>query len=314
MMVKTDFNQIKELYLVYPEGVGEMSKSAEESYSHLAKFYDNLIHLIPEKITIKLFTKSEKTAQRIKALGNNIDVMVNSQISSIWIRDWSGFSNGKILFKPSFRPQYYYGGYKLADRINQTAYSLHSFMGLDLKELPIVLDGGNFVSNGDIAIITNRILKDNKNLSKSSIESIIKDNLGVDPIFVDEMEDEATGHADGVFAFASKKDLIISQYPESWREKDREYLDNQARKFKNMGFEIHRILDFPEILNMSAIGLFVNFLRLNDRIIMPTYSSVADRDIEHNKKLLSQFGEVTTIDCTDLASHGGVLHCISFTN
>ncbi len=46
MMVKTDFNQIKELYLVYPEGVGEMSKDAEESYSHLAKFYDNLIHLI----------------------------------------------------------------------------------------------------------------------------------------------------------------------------------------------------------------------------------------------------------------------------
>ena len=87
-MVKTDFNQIKELYLVYPEGVGEMSKDAEESYSHLAKFYDNLIHLIPENITIKLFAKSEKTAQRIKELGNNIDVMVNSQISSILIRDW----------------------------------------------------------------------------------------------------------------------------------------------------------------------------------------------------------------------------------
>ncbi len=72
-MVKTDFNQIKELYLVYPEGVGEMSKDAEESYSHLAKFYDNLIHLIPENITIKLFAKSEKTAQRIIDLRNNID-------------------------------------------------------------------------------------------------------------------------------------------------------------------------------------------------------------------------------------------------
>lgn len=66
----------------------------------------------------------------------------------------------------------------------------------------------------------------------------------------------------------------------------------------------------------SANGCYINFLKLNNTIILPkfdigrfkssTYNSV-------NKELLEEMGyDVVSIDCTELSNLGGVLHCISW--
>jgi len=314
MKIKTDYDQINELYLVYPKDVVEKSKPDAIDYTHLTPFYNNLIKIIPPDIKLKLYVKSRAIAGEVTGLRNNMEVMVNSQLTSIWIRDWSGFSTGKKLFKPIFRPQYYWGEYHLAEEINQAAFSLHSFMGVDLEELPLILDGGNFVANGEVAIITKRIFTDNRKLKQDEIETILKDKLDVQPIFIDEMKGEETGHADGFLAFLSKHDVAVSQYPDEWDEKDRKYVDEQAELLKNKGFKIHRVMDYPQVENKKPDGLFVNFLRLNGAILMPTYTHVGLDETAQNKEILKQFGEVLTINCDDLAAMGGVLHCISFTN
>ena len=87
MKIKTDYDHIKELYLVYPEGVKEGSehiKPEENDYSRLAPFYDNLIQLIPSDINLKLFVKSRAVARKVKDMRQNIEVMVNSKLTSIW--------------------------------------------------------------------------------------------------------------------------------------------------------------------------------------------------------------------------------------
>jgi len=316
MKIKTDYDHINELYLVYPKGIVEDSQPTAIDYSHLTQFYRDFIKLIPIDIKLKLFVKSKAAANEVNGLRENMDVMVNSKLTSIWIRDWSGFTDGEKLFKPIFRPQYYWGEYHLADEINQAAYSLHSFMGADLVELPLILDGGNFVSNGKKAIITERIFTDNwKIKEREEVKKIIKEYLKVDPIFIEEMKEEETGHADGFVAFLKEKDVVVSKYPDTWDEKDRLYLDGIADLLKTKGFNVHRIMDYPQGIKGEPDGLFVNFLRLNDTILMPIYSNVSDEDIQKNVDVLTGFAKnVETINCDELAALGGVLHCISFTN
>jgi agmatine/peptidylarginine deiminase len=316
MKIKTDYDHINELYLVYPEGVKEESNHESHDYSCLTSLYDNLIQKVPSNIKIKLLVKSKAVAEEVRNNRSNMEVMVNSQLTSIWIRDWSGFSTGEKLFKPIFRPQYYWGEYHLADDINQAAYSLHSFMGVDMEELPLVLDGGNFVTNGKVSIITKRIIDDNWSLKgkEKEIEAVLWNKLKIKPIFINEMEGEDTGHADGCIAFLSENDIAVSQYPDSWKEKDRKYVDSLAKLLRNEGFNVRRIIDVPQVPEEEPDGLFVNFLRLNNTILMPAYSHVGADETEKNKNILSEYAEVITLNCDDLAAFGGVLHCISFTN
>jgi agmatine/peptidylarginine deiminase len=314
MKIKADFDPISELYLVYPEGVYEESKYNPIDYSDLSSFYDELIQFIPTNIKLKLYVKTRSIADKLKGIRENLQIMVNNGLTSIWIRDWSGFSTGNKLYKPIFKPNYYRGEYYLADKINQTAYSLHSFMGIDMEGLPLTIDGGNFVTNGEVAIITKRVFIDNPKKSEKEIVQILNDTLKIEPVFIDEIKDEDTSHADGCFAFLSKKDLAVSKYPDSWYKEDNEYIEAQIKKLDKHRFNIHRIIDYPTEKEGAGDGLFVNFLKLNDCILMPKYRHVSEKDIADNAKKLAPFGQVQSIDCTKLSAFGCVLHCISFTN
>ena len=321
MVLKTDFDKISELYLVYPEEVIGGSRYVKDDYSGLAVFYDELIRYVPETIEIRLFVKSRRVAEKVKQLRGNLDTFVNSNLRDIWIRDWSGFTDGQKLFKPIYHPKYFRSEYHIADSINQTAYSLHSFMEVDNEDLGLILDGGNFVHNGELAIITKRILGDNKKIgNEAKIRRIMEETLGIKVVFVDEMEGDDTGHSDGCFAFLSPKDLIISKYPNNWKvEQNIEYLEKCTEEFKNKGINVHRLEETPQIRKSkkefsSAKGIYVNFLKLNDLIIMPVYKGLNTENERHNKEVLGKFGKIVTIDCTGLSEFGGVLHCISFTN
>lgn len=73
-----------------------------------------------------------------------------------------------------------------------------------------------------------------------------------------------------------------------------------------------------ECLN-SARGIFINFLILNNTIILPEYTipNYKRKMIynEVNKHILQNLGyNVISINCDELAKLGGSLHCISFTN
>lgn len=69
----------------------------------------------------------------------------------------------------------------------------------------------------------------------------------------------------------------------------------------------------------SARGTFINFLVINDLIILPEYTlpnyKLAMDYNAVNKKNVTDLGfKVITINCDDLAKLGGELHCVTFTN
>ena len=66
----------------------------------------------------------------------------------------------------------------------------------------------------------------------------------------------------------------------------------------------------------SAKGCYVNFLKLNNTIILPEFSPPRRPVINYNKKNRETFEKlgysVQAINCTELSKLGGVLHCISW--
>jgi len=317
--IKTDFSKIKELYLIYPERI----KEDDCDYDELSDFYDELIKRIPKNIELNIFVKTKKIGEKITKLRTNLNYIVNSELKSIWLRDFAGFNFDDKIVKPIFKPKYSYR--KTANLINKSMNTLNSILNKKIVNIPIIWDGGNLVTNGEVGFITERIIKDNKKkLSEEQVEEIIIENLNIKPIFIPVLKGDEIAHSDGYLAFLYKKKILLSEYPDSKDfKKDNEYVFQIKKILINNNFKPIRIQENPIGENnikdiQSAKGIYINFLRLNNTIIMPIYKYEKEDDNKYNEineKILTDLGfDVIKINCDDLAKFGGVLHCISFTN
>ncbi len=318
-MIQTDFSEITELYLIYPEGI----KEDDCNYNELTDFYNKLIKLIPKEIELIIFVKTTLIGEKIKDLRANLKYVVNNELNSIWLRDFAGFNFEDEIVKPIFKPKYSYS--KTANLINKSMNTLNSILNKKIINIPLIWDGGNLATNGEVGFIIERIIKDNQNkFSEKQIEEIIKENLNIDPIFIPVLKGDEIAHSDGYLAFLDEKKILLSEYPDEIDfTKDNEYVSQIKKILTYNNFKPTRIQENPigknEIKNIqSAKGIYINFLRLNNTIILPFYKFEKADDNEYNeinKKMLTDLGfDVIIINCDELAKFGGVLHCISFTN
>ena len=318
-MIKTDYSEITELYLVYPEGI----KEGDCNYNELIGFYNDLIELIPQEIKLIIFVKTKQIGEKIEGLRANLNYKVNSKLESIWLRDFAGFNMSNKIVKPIF---YYEDDSKVSNKISSSMQTLNSLLGKNIINIPLIWDGGNLVTNGKVGIVTERIIEDNIiEFSEFEIKEIIESNLGIKLIIIPELKGDKLAHSDGYLAFIAEDTVLLSKYPNiSYFNKDNKYVSQIEKILSSNGFDtIIRIIDNPDDAEPycedieSAKGIYVNFLQLNDLIILPEYTLNSKDKYDYNKinfDKLSKFGKVETINCDKLAKFGGVLHCISFTN
>jgi agmatine/peptidylarginine deiminase len=124
-------------------------------------------------------------------------ILIEANIDDIWIRDFSSAVPSKqVKFK--FSP-----GYR--DPSDAKTYE-NSFEGWFLKngleyhaKSNIILDGGNVVENvaGTRIVVTDRILRNNPQLTKSDAKNKLKQLLGVNEVaIIPEAPNHTTGHSD----------------------------------------------------------------------------------------------------------------------
>jgi len=333
-MIKTDFSEVKDLFLVYPEGFDKV-------HSQLTGFYKKLLGVIPQEIHLFIIVNNEKAGIKIKSHypNKNIDIIPIPNFNEIWLRDIMGFNTGENrIYKPIYSPDYckyiYTAGYlEIVNR--QLKEIIEKSTKAEIIELPIVLDGGNLITNGEIGFITDKIYNDNKELGKN-VKSIIRNYLGIEPIIIKSNKNDKLSHTDGYMAFLNKKKICISQYPEiAFLKDDNKYLEAIRQETAKHSLETIKIYDRPVAEKVigggnaendkskdclsSARGIYINFLRLNDTIILPEYSIPGyKKAIEYNtinKQALTNLGyKVITINCDEIARLGGSLRCITFTN
>lgn len=306
--LQTDFDTVRQVYLVYPEDVQE----GRWNYSHLTDFYKQLIRAIPEEIEVVLLVKSRElvSALRVMELREQIRYVVHSELESIWLRDYAGFNMGTHLVKPVFSPK----------RIGDNMKLLHSLMDVDLMPLDLVWDGGNLVTNGQYGFISTKIQEYNKKKSPEQIMQLVEDALQIKLQWVELPEVDTLAHTDGYMTFISPTQALVSTYPADWAgSDDQKCVDALAQQLLDLGLKVERVHDTPNAVSNkkpvdSAVGIYVNLLQLNGTWLVPTYGRPGEDETLEQLKRLNSNGDVVSIECTKLAEMGGVLHCISFCN
>jgi agmatine deiminase len=332
-----EWKEPKGLVLVYPKdlrsGLTNCYKELIKSVLASTKLSELTLIVRPTaKAEIQNFCQSLKTQTKIQ-------YFEAEQVQDIWARDFCSiyFSNQTVC-KALYNPSYFTKEQikKYADPDDQVGIDLANFLKLQLKYFlqsgkdNLILDGGNFIHNGHgIAIVTNRVIADNENLSIDKIKEIFKTRLNISELIIVPVEPgDETGHIDGMVRFANEQTVFVASYPDKYESEDKnineqdyqidkQFLDNLAdtlsKKFKVIRIENSIPKDdtkFP-----SAFGNYINFLRIGDKVFLPQYGILQDSKAKDVFK--NNFPALTVVpirtDIDKLSKFGGVLNCISWT-
>lgn len=336
-----EWKEPKGLVLVYPKDLPDNRSELTICYKELIKSVLVSTKLSELTLIVRPSAKTE-IENYISSLNSQtkINFFETKTVQDIWARDFCPihFSDETVL-KALYNPSYFEQRYiKYADLDDHTGIELANFLKLKVKYFlqsgkdNLILDGGNFIHNGQgTAIVTNRVIADNETLSIDRIKEIFKSQLNISNlIFVPVEPGDETGHIDGMVRFADEQSLFVASYPDNYESGDRniknedykigkQFLDNLADTLSKI-FKVIRIentipkdeKDYP-----SAFGNYINFLRIGNTIFLPQYGNNISQDSKAKDIFKNNFPTLTVVpigtDIDKLSKLGGVLNCISWT-
>jgi len=207
-MTRTDFHKTNHLFLSYP-------KKFYNEYERLIPFFDQLIEKIPNEIHVFAIVTTNIVAQEIKYKFShkNIDAIVIKDWDEIWLRDCMGIAKGVEIIKPIYYPNYctlksYWNYFKEINKLSRQI--INESLSLNITDLPLILDGGNFVNNNTKVFITDKIADDNPG---KRIKEMLFDYCGLESIIIKKNHYDVIGHSDGYMAFKDDETVFISRYP-----------------------------------------------------------------------------------------------------
>ncbi|MCP4178168.1 MAG: agmatine deiminase family protein [bacterium] len=255
---------------------------------------DNVV-VIADKDTIKFL--KEKLPD---------DILLEADISDIWIRDFSTAVPSKMIQFVYDRPKEKY--------IQSSFKNFSSKYKLVFEKSDLKVDGGNIVDNNkDSIIITEKILKRNPGYTKERIIKKLKEVLGVSKVAIIPMDEEYLGHADGMVMFLNDNTVVINDYAED------ENLKLKLIKSLNEGLKGINIFevsgdgyeDDSYGPYASAYGIYVNSVVTNNFIYAPVFNNSIDSSAirtiqsESNKKVIP-------VDAENVSKLGGSVRCLSW--
>lgn len=316
-----DWERGIELYFVWPENL-------KAGHNGLIPFYQRLlktIQQVSEKLIHVLTTCDPAEASGKYNLGHQV-IFHHADVKDIWIRDFAPLqvrtAEEYVLVKQHYAPFYFKrndqeyakAGNELTKNLNQLIKK--RVIQLGNKPDPLIIDGGNPTVNGDgMAITTDRIISDNRSYAIEEIRRIFKEKLGISELIVLPVEPgDVTGHVDGMVRFISRQVVVVADYPEEYPE-GRKFYNTIASSLTDKGLTVVRLLNAIPLETKGfppATGNYINFLRIENKILLPRYKGQESLFNKAKATLESYVSEVIGIDCDLLAKKGGVLNCISY--
>jgi agmatine deiminase len=226
----------------------------------------------------------------------------------IWLRDWGPIENCYFGFRPSYAKGWY-----SARSIAKGRRKLDRRRSFTPRRIPLVLDGGNLVHNGRVAIVTGKIWRDNRHFSRREIERAII-NIGFEQVIVIPVEPgDKVGHADGIVRFLQSDILLMNDYNDP---AFRRYSTELLRRLRSSLPRV-RIAPFPWFFEMyqrngiwSAVGCYINFNLTKNGIVYPIFDHRLDDSVAATLSELSRL-PARAVSATALARLGGGLNCIT---
>lgn len=219
-----------------------------------------------------------------------------------------------------------WGGKYILEGDTELNTKMASAASIDAINVDFILEGGSIDGNGDGVFLTTTqcLLNKNRNpnLSKSDIETIMRNDLGAELILWLEdglLNDHTDGHIDNIARFIDEN-TIICQSPFGADDPNTEVLNkiyNDLLAMKNKNGEAFNIIRAPspgkiidedgEIVPASHM----NFLIGNGCVVMPHYGA---RSTDEALRILAECfpnHKIIGINASNILRGGGSFHCIT---
>lgn len=184
-----------------------------------------------------------------------------------------------------------------------------------IRQIDLIVDGGNIVKSKNKVIMTEKVFAENKNREKKSVTAMLKKALNIDSIFfIPAQPYDYTGHADGMVRFFDESTLLLNDYSresDSWQKK-------MVMALKQTGMNI---VEFPYIMSdekvdgdYTAKGCYINYAQIGNLVLFPQFGINEDGNALRRIKELYPEPQyhVEPINSNIIANGGGVLNCITW--
>lgn len=230
----------------------------------------------------------------------------------IWCRDYMPVKrpDGKFVqFK--YEPSYLDDTPKLRTDTSKVIKD----MGLDIVPCPLNVDGGNIERIGNTVIMTDRVIDENPGLTKEEIHQRLEDVLQSKVFLIKAYHEitDFTGHIDGMMRFKDARTLLGND-----RSNDFKYIQKGIEKLLNQSGLNY--IDAPCFIPKkresedSAIGIYINYLKVENLILIPKFEIEENKDEEALIFFKNQFPDykVEAVNIDEIAKRGGLLNCVSW--
>jgi agmatine/peptidylarginine deiminase len=242
---------------------------------------------------------------------HNVEYSFLKATKDIWCRDYMPVQtpSGKLI-QFTYDPSYLRGNKEWEDSRSDVK-EVCRLNNIEALFSDINLDGGNVLICDGRAIISDRIFSENPNRDKDELVMELSKLLDCEIIIIPAENDDMTGHADGMVRFVNKNTILGNNLEEEykyWREGMQKVIDKYNLNYINMPFFLPKDSKHP----LSAVGIYVNYLEVNNLIVLPVFGRDEDKQAIDVMQKTFPNKVIETIDYNDVALEGGLLNCTTW--
>ena len=229
----------------------------------------------------------------------------------IWCHDYMPVQtpSGKLI-QFTYNPSYLKGN-KEWEESRSDVKDVCRMNNINAEFSDINLDGGNVLIFDDRAIISDRIFSENPNRDKDELVKELGKQLECEIIIIPAEKDDMTGHADGMVRFVNRDTILGNNRADEykyWREGMQKVIDKYGLTYIDIPFFAPKDSKHP----LSAVGIYVNYLEVNNLIVLPVFGRDEDKlAVDIIQKTFPK-RVVETIDYNEVAYEGGLLNCTTW--
>jgi agmatine/peptidylarginine deiminase len=189
------------------------------------------------------------------------------------------------------------------------------------------IDGGNIVRQGNRAVVTDMVFKDNKFSQRAILMKLEKD-LEAEIIVIPYEPGDTLGHADGICKFVDDDTIIIEDRACMDDPVQTEYQYHLTSRLAEAGLDVVPLVfayhktpkmseaefraKYPKADDYNpGYGYYVNFLRMKGLVIYPVFGIPEDEEMAQSMEMLFPKTLLRPVNCADLSMEGGLVNCVT---
>jgi agmatine deiminase len=240
----------------------------------------------------------------------NIEFTLLPNTKDIWAVDFMPIQvSSETFVQFVYNPDYLQG--KKWRKTVSDVDSICEIINVKTYKSDIVLDGGNVIKTKDKIIMCDKIFDENPKYTRKELSTELRNLLQVDKLFiVPQQPKDFTGHADGMVRFLDSDTVIINDFSKENQKFQRAFkiaLENAGLQYIEIPYN-----PYENKHDDQANGIYINFLQMENMIILPTFGMKEDDIVLKQFEQLFTGYNIFTLNCDEIASKGGVLNCITW--